>query len=90
MPAFNTRVDVPDKSSSTKVTKIDGIKTLPFVPSGKNKERSVKAGVSLSAINQASVASGLSSGSEKSGLSGMAYDILAQQNSVMKEFVSQQ
>ena len=37
-----------------------------------------------------SPASGSISGSEKSGLSDMAYDILAQQNCVMKEFVSQQ
>jgi len=56
----------------------------------KSKEGSVKARVNLAAIDQVSVASGSISGSEKSGLSDMAYDILAQQNCVMKEFVSQQ
>ena len=61
-----------------------------FASSGEKKEGTVKAKVNLAAIDQSSVASGSSSGSEKSGLSDMAYDILAQQNSVMKEFVSQQ
>jgi len=44
----------------------------------------------LAVIDQLWVASASSSGSDKSGLIGMAYDILAQQNPVMKEFVSQQ
>jgi len=63
---------------------------VQFVPSGKNEEGSAKARVNLATIDQASVASGSSSSSEKSRLSDMAYDILAQQNRVAKEFVSQQ
>ena len=56
----------------------------------KNEEGSVKARANLAGIDQESVACGSSSGSEKSELTDMAYDILAQQNRVMKEFVSQQ
>ncbi|KAK2564385.1 hypothetical protein P5673_011812 [Acropora cervicornis] len=56
----------------------------------KKEEGPVKARVILAANNQSSVASGSSSGSKKSGLSDIAYDILAQQNHVMREFVSQQ
>ena len=90
LPASNTRADVPDVSSNTKVTRTNGVRSLQFVPSGKNEEGFVKARVHLAAINQASVASGSSLGSEKSGLSDMAYDILVLKNRVMKEFVSQQ
>jgi len=90
VPASNTRVDVPDVSSNTKVMWTDDIKSSQIVPSGKNEQGSVKARVNLAAIDQASVASGSSSGSEKSGLSDVAYDILAQQNCIMKKFVSQQ
>ena len=89
VPASNTCVDVPDVSQNTKVTWSDSVKTSQSVLPGK-KGGSVKARVNLAAIDQSSVASGSSSGSEKSGLSDMAYDILAQQNRVMKEFVSQQ
>ena len=70
---------VPDVSANTKVK---------FAPSGEKKEGTIKARVNLVAIAQSSVASGSSSGSEKSGLSNMAYDILAQQICVMKEYVS--
>ena len=90
VPASNTGVDVPDVSSNTKVTWTGDIKSSQIVPSGKNEQGSVKASVNLAAIDQASVASGSSSGSEKSGLTNMAYDVLAQQNRVIKEFVSQQ
>ena len=90
MPASYIRVDVPDVSANTKVKRTDGIKSSQFAPSGETKEGSVKAKVNLAAIDQSSVASGSSSGSEKSGLSDMAYDIFEQQNRVMKEFVSQQ
>ena len=89
-PASNTCVDVPDVSANAKVMWTDGVKGSQFAPSEEKEEGSVKARVNLAANDQSSVASGSSSGSEKSGLSDMAYDILAQQNCVMKEFVSQQ
>ena len=90
MPASYTRVNVSDVSASTKVKWTDGVKSSQVASFGEKKEGTVKAKVNLAAIDQSSVASGSSSGSEKSGLSDMAYDILAQQNRVMKEFVSQQ
>ena len=90
VPASYIRADVPDVSANTKVKWTDGVKSSQFASSGEKKEGTVKAKVNLAAIDQSSVASGSSSGSEKSGLSDMAYDILAQQNRVMKEFVSQQ
>ena len=90
VPASYIRADVPDVSANTKVKWTDGVKSSQFASSGDKKEGTVKAKVNLAAIDQSSVASGSSSGSEKSGLSDMAYDILAQQNRVMKEFVSQQ
>ena len=68
----------------------DGVKGSQFAPSEEKEEGTVKARVNSAANDQSSVASGSSSGSEKSGLSDIAYDILAQQNRVMKEFVSQQ
>jgi len=83
------RVDVPDVSFNTKVKWTDDVK-CSVVPSEKNEEGSVKARANLVAINQESVACSSSSGSEKSGLSDMAYDILVQQNCIMKDFVSQQ
>ena len=90
MPASYIRVDVPDVSANTEVRWKDGVKSSQFASSGEKKEGTVKSKVNLAAIDQSSVESGSSSGSEKSGLSDMAYDILAQQNRVMKEFVSQQ
>ena len=85
MPASYIRVDVPDVSANTKVKWTDGVKSSQVASSGEKKEGTVKAKVNLAAIDQSSVASGSSSGSEKSGLSDMAYDILAQQNRVMKK-----
>jgi len=82
VPASNTRVDVPDVSFNTKVTWTDDVKSSQFEPSEKNEEGSVKARPNLVVIDQESVACGSSSDSEKSGLSDMAYDILAQQNRV--------
>ena len=88
--ASHTRVDVPDVSANTKIKWTDGVKSSQLASSEEKKEGTVKAKVNLAAIDQSSVASGLSLGSVKSGLSDIAYDILAQQNRVMKEFVSQQ
>ena len=77
-------------SANTKIKWTDGFKSSQLASSEEKKEGTVKAKVNLAAIDQSSVASGLSLGSVKSGVSDMAYDILAQQNRVMKEFVSQQ
>ena len=88
--ASHTRVDVPDVSANTNIKSTDGVKSSQLASSEEKKEGTVKAKVNLAAIDQSSVASGLSLGSVKSGLSDMAYDIFAQQNRVMKEFVNQQ
>ena len=90
VPASYTRVDVPDVSANAKVKWTDGVKSSQFASSGEKKKGTVKAKVNLAAIDQSGVASGSSSGSEKSGLSDMAYEILAQQNRVMKVCVRQQ
>ena len=84
--ASNSRGNVADVTTNTKVKWTDGIKVSQFAPPEKKEE----ARVNLVAIDQSSLAGDSSSGSEKSGLSDMAYDILAQQNRVMKEFVNQQ
>ena len=79
------RGDVSNVTANTKVKWTDGIKRSQFAPPRKKEAR-----VNLAAIDQSDLAGDSTSGSEKSDLSDMAYDILAQQNRVMKEFVNQQ
>ena len=70
-------------TANTKVKWTDGIKGSQFAPEKKEEAR-----VNVAAIDQSNLAGDSTSGSEKSGLGDMAYDILAQQKRVMKEFVN--
>lgn len=75
-------------SSNAKEPSTEGPKRAPDVPSDKNVKSRVKPSTVLS--DHESVAYSSSSSFVKSGLSDQAYDILVQQNRVMKEFVNQQ